>query len=54
VAMSLADIAIACHIGFITLRRPEYFPQDRYPNLTRLWNSMEARESMKRTVPPPA
>jgi glutathione S-transferase len=53
-AMSLADIAIACHIGFITLRRPEYFPRDRYPNLTRLWNSMEARESMKRTVPPPA
>ena len=53
-AMSLADIAIACHIGFITLRRPEYFPQGRYPNLTRLWNSMEARESMKRTVPPPA
>jgi len=54
VAMSLADIAIACHIGFITLRRPEYFSQDRYPNLTRLWNSIEARESMKRTVPPPA
>jgi glutathione S-transferase len=53
-AMSLADIAIACHIGFITLRRPEYFPQDRYPNLTRLWRGMEARESFKRTIPPPA
>ena len=53
-AMSLADIAIACHIGFITLRRPEYFPQDRYPNLTRLWKGMETRDSMKKTAPPSA
>ena len=51
-AMSLADIAVACHIGFIALRRPEYFPQDRYPGLARLWKMMEARESMRKTVPP--
>jgi glutathione S-transferase len=51
-AVSLADVAIACHIGFITLRRPEYFPQEKYPNLARLWKSMEARESMKKTAPP--
>jgi glutathione S-transferase len=53
-AMSLADIAIACHLGFITLRLPHFFQQDRYPNLTRLWKTMETRESMKKTAPPPA
>lgn len=53
-AISLADIAIACHIGFILLRRPEYFPQDQYPNLTRLWKNMETRDSMKKTAPPSA
>ena len=41
-------------IGFITLRRAEFFPQEKYPNLARLWTSMEARESMKKTAPPPA
>lgn len=53
-AMSLADITLACHIGFITLRRPEYFPQQKYPGLARLWQKMEARESFKRTAPPQA
>lgn len=51
-AISLADIAIACHLGFIMLRASQFFPQDRHPNLTRLWQSMEARESMKQTAPP--
>jgi len=51
-AMSLADIALACHIGFIALRRPEFLPQDRYPGLVRLWKMMEARESMRKTAPP--
>jgi glutathione S-transferase len=53
-AMSLADIAIACHLGFIALRVPHYFPQDKYPNLARLWKTMEARESLKMTAPPSA
>lgn len=51
-AITLADIAIACHLGFITLRAPQFFPQDQYPGLTRLWRSMESRESMKQTAPP--
>ncbi|MFH1045293.1 MAG: glutathione S-transferase N-terminal domain-containing protein [Pseudomonadota bacterium] len=50
--MSLADIAIACHLGFIALRAPQYFPQEKYPNLARLWKTMEARESLKKTAPP--
>jgi glutathione S-transferase len=53
-AMSLADIALGCHIGFITERRPAFFPQDRYPGLARLWKSLEARESFRRTAPSPA
>ena len=53
-ALSLADLAIACHLGFITLRAPQFFPQKTYPSLARLWRSVEQRESMKRTAPPPA
>lgn len=53
-SMTLADLAICCHIGFLAVRMPHLFPQERYPNLTRLWKTMEARESMKKTVPPPA
>ena len=51
-AMSLADVAIACHLGFITLRVPHYCPQGKYPNLARLQKSMEARESLRKTAPP--
>lgn len=51
-AMSLADVAIACHLAFIVLRAPKYFPQDQYPNLARLWKTMETRESMRKTAPP--
>jgi glutathione S-transferase len=53
-AMTLADIALACHIGFISSRRPEFFLQEKYPGLTRLWKNLETRDSFKRTVPPPA
>ena len=53
-AMSLADIALACHIGFIALRRPQFFPPEKYPGLARLWRAMEARESFKLTAPPQA
>jgi glutathione S-transferase len=52
-AMTLADIAVACHIGFISLRAPQFFAQDRHPNLARLWHAMEARESFRKTVPKP-
>ncbi len=53
-SMSLADIALACHIGFISARRPEFFPQEKFPGLAKLWKSLEARESFRKTVPPPA
>lgn len=50
-AMTLADIAVACHIGFVTLRRPDLFPQEKYQGLARLWRNMEARGSMMATAP---
>lgn len=53
-SMTLADLAISCHIGFLAVRTPHLFPQDKYQNLARLWKAMEGRESMKKTVPPPA
>ena len=53
-SMSLADLAISCHLGFLAVRMPHLFPQDKYQNLARLWKTMEARDSMKKTVPPPA
>lgn len=53
-AMSLADIAIACHIDFISVRRPEFFSPEKHPGLARLARKMGERESMKKTVPPPA
>lgn len=53
-AMSLADITLACHIGFISLRQPQFFPQKNYPGLTRLWKHLEKRDSFRQTAPPPA
>jgi glutathione S-transferase len=52
--ITLADVAIGCHLGFINLRVPQFFPQDRYPGLARLWKSLEARDSFRKTAPPPA
>jgi glutathione S-transferase len=53
-SMTLADLAICCHVGFLAVRMPDLFPQERYRNLARLRKTMEARESMIRTVPPAA
>jgi glutathione S-transferase len=50
--MTLADISVACHLGFINLRVPQYVPSNKYPGLARLWRSMEERDSFKKTAPP--
>ena len=52
-AMTLADIAIACHLGFVMLRAPHFFSPDACPGLARLSRSMEARDSMRKTAPKP-
>lgn len=51
--MTLADIAIACHLGFVMLRASHFFSRDACPNLARLWQTMEGRESLKKTAPKP-
>lgn len=53
-AMSLADLAISCHLGFVSRRAAHLFPQDKFSNLARLCKTMEACESMQKTAPPPA
>lgn len=53
-AMSLADLAISCHLGFVSRRAAHLFAPDRFANLARLCRTMEARESMQKTAPPPA
>jgi glutathione S-transferase len=53
-AMSIGDIAIACHLGFISMRAPQFYPKDRYPGLARICGALEARESFRRTAPPPS
>ncbi len=50
--MTLADIAITCHLGFIGLRAPQFFPRERYPRLARLCEALEERESFKQTAAP--
>lgn len=50
-AISLADIAIACHVGFILVRAPQFFPASACPNLLRLSKRVEERESMRSTAP---
>jgi glutathione S-transferase len=51
---SLADVAVACHIGFIAARAPHFFSAERCPGLARLWRRLEERDSMRKTAPPPA
>ena len=49
--MTLADAAIGCHIGFIQLRVPQYFPKGDYPRLAHLWQTLEERDSFRKTAP---
>lgn len=51
-AMSIGDIAIACHLAFIRLRVPEAVAAAKYPSLARLCGTLEARESFRKTAPP--
>ena len=53
-SMTLADIAVGCHVGFINLRQPKYLPQERYPRLAALWKRLEERESFRKSAPPAA
>jgi glutathione S-transferase len=51
--VSLADIAIACSVGFMLARAPHLFDASATPGLARMARKLEARESFKATVPRP-
>jgi len=52
-ALSLADLAIGCHLGFMQARMPQCFNAAAYPQLARLAGELAGRESFKTTAPPP-
>ncbi len=51
-AMTLADIALGCTLGYLDIRFPEIKWRDTYPNLAQLANKLAERESFKTTVAP--
>lgn len=48
---TLADIALACALGYLTLRFPEIAWQTAFPNLEDLSSRLEERESFVETLP---
>lgn len=52
-AMSVADIAVACHLGFVRARAPQFFDAARLPGLARLSAGLDERDSFRATAPPP-
>ena len=48
---SLADIALCCTLGFLVFRLPEIEWRSTFPNLAKLSDTMEKRESFMQTVP---
>ncbi len=49
--LTLADIAVACCLGWLTFRFPEIQWRDEYPNLAKLFDKLGERQSFKDTVP---
>lgn len=47
----LADIAVGSALGWLALRMPDLDWQSRHPNLVRLCERLETRESFRATVP---
>jgi glutathione S-transferase len=50
-ALSLADIAVGCALGYLNLRFPDIDWATAHPNLSRLYKKLAARESFKATDP---
>jgi glutathione S-transferase len=51
---SLADISVACALGYLDFRFPQIDWRDPYPNLGRLFDKLSQRQSFIDTVPPQA
>ena len=52
--LSLADIAVGCALGYLDFRFPHIDWRDQHPNLTRLADKLNARQSFIDTLPPAA
>ena len=50
--MTLADIAVGCLLGYIDHRFPAEAWRSQYPNLARLADKLNARQSFIETAPP--
>ena len=50
--MTLADIAVGCALGYLAFRFPQIEWRNNYPNLGRLADKMNARQSFIDTAPP--
>lgn len=51
-AMTLADIALGCALGYLDARFPDVKWRDAHPNLVKLANKLAARTSFEQTAPP--
>jgi glutathione S-transferase len=51
-AMTLADIALGCTLGYLDIRFPEVKWRDTYPNLVRLAKKLAERQSFQTTIAP--
>ena len=50
--MTLADIAVGCALGYLSFRFPDIGWRTDHPNLARLGDKMNARQSFIDTTPP--
>ncbi len=50
--MTLADIAVGCALGYLAFRLPEIAWREQRPNLARLADKLNARQSFIDTAPP--
>ena len=50
--LSLADISVGCALGYLAFRFPQIEWREPYPNLARLADKLNARQSFIDTLPP--
>ena len=51
---TLADVAVGCTLGWLSLRFPQIDWRGDYPNLARLFDKLSERTSFRDTAPPAA
>ena len=52
--MTLADVAVGCALGYLDYRFPQLAWRSEYPNVARLADKLNARQSFIDTAPPRA